>query len=505
MTDRDFDALLRDTMEDLSPEDVPETVNPWKRIMIWLLAGLVLTSITLQFYNLDLFLPTLGWLLLFTAFRSLRRENRWFRLCWVLSGIQVLYYGGVLILAATVWYGRITESLPFQVLFWVVLAGQILMLFALWQGLRAVRRKAGLEPGAGGALALLLWKLAILVLAWMRVDGTVLMIGVLIIYICILRSIWNLSKTLDEAGYLVENAPVHLSDHTIVFGTAAVVAVGVVCGSLLFHSYPMDWQPENVTQNPQVEEVKAQLLALDFPEDVLCDLTDEEILAMKGAKRVVSGTEDCPMNEGREVVDRTNGIHVSRVYDVKELRITGVAVELPGDREQWQIIHHFRWVVNPKFYGTETMQFWPAWHLEDGWEKGKAPTGRVLCERKGQTYWAPYYALGELSFTQNSMFSGNQKRTDLFADFSMPRYAQNYRGYVTYSALEVQEGYILDDWINYTHQTGPVQYPCRTAREQRVSGGFNLSSPFITNQTAVQFFPFEDGDELHGYENDENS
>ena len=505
MTDRDFDALLRESMQDVPPEDLPETVNPWKRILALLLTGLIFISITLHFYNLDLFLPTLGWILMFTAFRSLRRENRWFRLCWVLSGIQVLYYGAVLILAATVWYGRITGSLPFQVLFWVVLAGQLLLLVALWQGLRAVRRKAGLEPGAGGALALLLWKLAILVLAWMQVDGTVLMIGVLIIYICILRSIWNLSKTLDEAGYLVENAPVHLSEPVLIFGTAAVVAVGVVCGSLLFHRYPMDWQQETVTQKPQVEEVKAQLLALDFPEDVLCDLTDQEILAMKDAKRVVSGTEDHPMNEGREVVDRTNGIHVSRVYDVQELRITGVAVELPGDREQWQIIHHFRWVVDPKFYGTETIQFWPAWHLEEGWEKGTAPTGRVLCERKGQTYWAPYYALGEQTFRQNAMFFGNEEKTELFADFSMPRYAQNHRGYVTYLALEVQDGCILDDWMNYTHQTGVLQYPCRTAREQRMTDVFNLSGPFVTAQTAVQFYPFREDDRLHGYENDENS
>lgn len=505
MTDRDFDALLRDTMQDLPPEDVPETVNPWGRAMTLLIAGLVLTSITVRFFNLDLFLPALGWILMVTAFRSLRRENRWFRACWILSGVRALYQGALLILAATIWYGRICESAPIQVVFWAMMAAQMVMLFCLWRGLRAVRQKAGLEPGAGSALALLLWNLAILVLAWMEVDGVVLVIGMLVIYICILVSIRTLSRTLDEAGYLVKNAPVHLSDQALIFGFAAAAAVGMVCGSLLFHSYPMDWQPEVRTETAQVEAVKNHLRSLDFPENVLRDLTDEEILGMEGAKRVVSDSEDHPMNEGREVVDRTNGIHVSRVYDVKELRITGVAVELPGEREQWQIIHHFQWMVDPKFYGTETMQFWPAWHHAQGWEQGKAPTGRVLCERKGQTCWAPYYALGELTFRQGMVLFGSEDRTDLFADFSMPRFARNHRGYVTYSVYEVQEGCIIDSWMNYTHQTGPFQYPCRTAREQRMTDIFNLSGPFVTGQTAVQFFPSREDAALHGYEDSENS
>lgn len=505
MTDRDFDALLRDTMRDLPPEDMPEPVNPWGHAMTLLIGGLVLTSITVRFFNLDLFLPALGWILMTAAFRSLRRENRWFRACWILSGVRALYQGALLILAATIWYGRICESAPMQVVFWAMMTAQMVMLFCLWRGLRAVRQKAGLEPGAGSALALLLWNLAILVLAWLEVDGVVLVIGMLVIYICILLSIRTLSGTLDEAGYLVKNAPVRMSERALIFGFAAVVAVGMVGGNLLFHSYPMDWQPEAGTEHAQVEAVKTHLRALNFPEDVLRDLTDEEILGMEGAKRVVSGSEDHPMNEGREVVDRTNGIHVSRVYDVQELRITGVAVELPGEREQWQIIHHFQWMVDPKFYGTETIQLWPAWHLAEGWVQGKAPAGRVLCERKGQTCWAPYYALEERTFRQGTMFSGSERRTDLFADFSMPRSARNHRGYVTYSVYEGQEGGIIDSWMNYTHQTGPFQYPCRTAREQRMTDVFNLSGPFVTGQTAVQFFPSREDDGLHGLENSENS
>lgn len=53
-----------------------------------------------------------------------------------------------------------------------------------------------------------------------------------------------------------------------------------------------------------------------------------------------------PFNDGREersVSGRT--IHVQTVYDVRELRLSDIAVELPGGR--WRIIHHFLWQAEP--------------------------------------------------------------------------------------------------------------------------------------------------------------
>lgn len=60
------------------------------------------------------------------------------------------------------------------------------------------------------------------------------------------------------------------------------------------------------------------------------------------------------MNDGRWETEyvyhpTTPGIRKTIVYDVKELRVTGVAVQLPTDREQWKILHHSSEPRSPAF------------------------------------------------------------------------------------------------------------------------------------------------------------
>ena len=70
-------------------------------------------------------------------------------------------------------------------------------------------------------------------------------------------------------------------------------------------------------------------LELGFPEEVLDDLSAEDLAACDGAIRVVADTIDLPMNKGRKVTTRTKSGHntfietTETVYDVKELHVTG--------------------------------------------------------------------------------------------------------------------------------------------------------------------------------------
>lgn len=63
-----------------------------------------------------------------------------------------------------------------------------------------------------------------------------------------------------------------------------------------------------------------------MPDYVLDDLDPEDLTACDGALRVVVETRNEPLNKDKQ----------------KALHITGVAVELPGEREQWMIIQYFR-------------------------------------------------------------------------------------------------------------------------------------------------------------------
>jgi hypothetical protein len=238
------------------------------------------------------------------------------------------------------------------------------------------------------------------------------------------------------------------------------------------------------SEQTQVEEVKAHLLDLGFPEDVLNDLSPEDMAACQGALQVVVHVSDETIPDSRASL--TNSVKAP-----DQLRITAVGVQIPGDAETWIVFHHFLWLTDPGFFGTECLQLWPAYYDSQGWAFGGAATGRVLYDRDGTTFAAPYAFLGQQDFTSNSFFWGAQTRTSVFAAFSMPSKGENYRGYVAYPTTALQEGYLLSSWANYTHQRTWLQYPVMTAMEKRMADSSSDAGAFVTVQDALQFYTDE--------------
>lgn len=490
ISEQDLDVLLEQSVPP-PPDQIVRQVTPWRRAMNRVLVGSVLCTLTLQFWNLQYLLPAIGTVLLLLGFRTLRQENRSFRLCFGASALRCACCIGSLTLNATVWRGAASA--------WLAAASTALMLAALvglWQGLRAVRRKAGLLPGAAGAAALTVWYAVLVALGAAHVQGPLLPLLMLAAYGVMLRSVWRLTKELDEAGYAVQAAPVRLSDGHTAAALAISLAVCLACGYLFAGKYQMHWQETAPAQQGGTAEERALLLSLGFPETVLNDLSPEDLAACKGALRVTVHTEDMPINDGR-VVRKTSGSGAQRfttettVYDRKELRLTSVAVELP-EGGAWRVFHHFQWVEGPGFCGTESIQLWPTYQgIPDGWTQSGGLTGRVLYDRDGKTFAAPYASLGPETFSSANAFGATQTSTDIFAAFSMPAKGERQRGYVAYSARETQEGYLLSSWINYTHQVSPLQYPVVTAMEKRMATVWHRAGVFRTVQDALQFYPSE--------------
>lgn len=494
MSESDLDALLTASVSEPPPDDVIRAVTPWRRAMNRVLTGMALSTITLNFWALNYILPAVGVLLSLLGFRALRRENGWFRGCWILTLVRTVSDLFTMCLLATIFHSAVQDFPAFRVWNAIHLLAIFLQLFFLWRGFHAVQRKAGLPAHAGGAAALPVWYAVVGALALLEYSGLLLLLPMLAAYALILRSLVQLSRELDEAGYAVEAAPVRLSDRAVRRVFLVLAALGLLSGFLFGGRYPMDWQPADASTSAEAARVKAHLAGLGFPEDVLADLTDEEILACDGALRVRVTTDDHAVNDGRQVATTSgNSTHVRTVYDVRELRITSVGVELPGARERWRIFHHFRWVADPGCRGTEAIQLWPAYQQpNEGWAADGGVTGRVLYDADGMTYAAPYYSLDSVTYTADSILWGEQTSTDVFAAFSLPRRGENCRGYLAYSIEELQDSWIINAWINYTHQTSRVQYPVQTAMEHRMTGGWNHTGPFRTVQDALQFYPFED-------------
>lgn len=484
--DFDFDEMLESSLSEIPPEDIVSSVTPWKKAMRLVLVGFALCGITLNFLCLQYILPALGILLSFLGFRMLRRENGCFFACYILSAVEMLYQYVCLILEATVYSELwLTENVQAVLLIFSI-SCTIAKYICFCIGLSDVRKKAGLPKGTSG-IWLVVWNLVVLLLALVQYEGFIIPILLIIGYILIIRSLFRVMRELDEAGYGITPAKILISDRVLSIGVSAVLICGVVCGMRFFNSYPMAWQEREVTENIQVERVKNYLLYLGFPEYVLSDMTDEDILACAGAEKVEVEITDWALNEGRRVTEwREDAIYVDTVYDIEELRAAAIGVRLNEEGTKWKVIHHFLFTSDPGFFGTESIKLWS--QVAEDWWYDESLTGRVLYDKDGITYTAPYYHLSTDTYTHNSVFWGERTDRHPFADFSFPEEGEAWRGYLSYEMTTTREKWLVDSWMNFTHQTSPWVYPFRTANEHSKNGVFGLSEKFKMIQDAIQFW-----------------
>ena len=239
-----FEALLAQSVDELPPEEIVADVTPWRRAMERVLFGLALCMVTLNFWCLNYLLPAIGTVLLLLGFRALRQENPWLRGCFVCAVLRAACVFPSLILNTTILPGDAFRSAAAAVSAALMLA----LLLCFWQGLRAVRRKAGLPAQGGGAGALLAWYVLMCVLAAVHYTGLLVPIAMLVGYVCILRSLFRLSRALDEAGYAITPQPVRVTDRCIALVLAAALGIGCTLGYLFGSSYRMDWQPVDTSR-----------------------------------------------------------------------------------------------------------------------------------------------------------------------------------------------------------------------------------------------------------------
>ena len=489
MTDREFDLLLEEQLTDLPPnDDLVAEITPWRRAANRILLGTALCSITLNFLLLNYILPAIGLGLILLGFRSLRRENRWFRAGYAVAAARMIQCIFNLILSATIWGEPYREATGWMTVIGVSLS--TLHALCIWGSFRAVQIKAGAEQSSKG-FWLVIFFVIITVLGVAGFQNSLVILILLVLYILLLRSLWKYAGLLDDAGYAVQASPVRLSDRALAIVLAVITAVGILCGYLFCGQYPMEWA-EKDTVSAEAEAVKRKLLSMDFPSYVLEDLTEDEILARANAKNVYAESSEEAFNDGQIVIEGDayygSYYHTHTEYPVRELLVTHVLVE-PADGGNWIILEHFLWQQNPGYRGTDTVQVWPAYARNDGWDKGSRLSGRVLYDRDGLTYAAAYYDLEELTYTSTTFF-GAYECTDILASFSLPYRGKKCRGYVCYDMEMVEEGWLISSWCNYSYQEFPA-YP-QLPGHDFVVGSYSLNDQgYRTRQTQLSIRPNE--------------
>ena len=494
-----FDQMLRENASALPP--AMAEVNPWREAMWLVLWGMGLTTITINFLYLDMILPALGGILLVLGFRTLRQENRALQWCWRLSIAIASVRSASFALAAL---PVDVKNIPA----YAVMAMTFALYCCLWRGMVGVSRAAGAEkPAAPAAGALVIFYAVICVLAFLELSGWLAVLPVLIAYIVILRNLVKLARSLADTGYAIHAAPVRLPSAAVLWGYLGLTLAAVLLAMFLGQRYPMNWQVRD--DAPQDETIRVELLDLGFPEQVLDDLTAEEAAHMSGAVKVYTETE--PLYEDETYREVTTSVwnedppprweyssaekqpdgsyrYTYRVYDVYENAVTHVVVLVEEAGRQRAVVLHYAAIDRP--FGdclAEGMEIWPVWQgNEESWSPGGWYSGRLLCEKDGQSYAADFYSVESGSYETTNIF-GTTQNTGMIAEWSRMRRGENTRAYLLYDAeMLTPELPSLYSWCNYVRQTKPV-YPFRDALT--LWHEWNTNGCYEKWQTSIQIWP----------------
>lgn len=494
-----FDQMLRENASALPP--AMAEVNPWREAMWLVLWGMGLTTITFNFLYLDMILPALGGILLVLGFRTLRQENRALQWCWRLSIAIASVRSASFALAAL---PVDVKNIPA----YAVMAMTFALYCCLWRGMVGVSRAAGAEkPAAPAAGALVIFYAVICALAFLELSGWLAVLPLLIAYIVILRNLVKLARSLADTGYAIHAAPVRLPSTAVLWGYLGLTLAAVLLAMFLGQRYPMNWQVRD--DAPQDETIRAELLDLGFPEQVLDDLTAEEAAHMSGAVKVYAETE--PLYERDIYREVTTSVwnndppprweyssaekqpdgsyrYTYRVYDVYENAVTHVVVLVEEAGRQRAVVLHYAAIDRP--FGdclAEGMEIWPVWQgNEESWSPGGWYSGRLLCEKDGQSYAADFYSVESGSYETTNIF-GTTQNTGMIAEWSRMRRGENTRAYLLYDAeMLTPELPSLYSWCNYVRQTKPV-YPFRDALT--LWHEWNTNGCYEKWQTSIQIWP----------------
>ena len=492
-----FAQMMREDASALPP---PEKINPWQMAMTQVLWGFGLSTITLNFLYLDYILPALGAVLLVLGFRTLRRENRPLRWCYILSIAKLLVCAAGDVLAAL----PVKVELPGA---YISTAVTLVLYICLWRGMVEVSRAAGAEkPAAPAAGAMALFYALLLPLALIGLQGWLLVMPILIVYAAILRNMWKLTRSLENMGYAITAAPVRLPGWAVLWGSLGLLLAAILLALFLGQRYPTDWQARE--DAPQDTALRQELLELGFPETVLNDLTDDEVAALDGAAEVyVQEDTEWGKNTYRELTTgkwyddalpsnwkydsakkQSDGsyLYTYRVYDVPVCTVTHVTVVLEETPQRAVFIQHVTVNGDAMTDFTQGIEVWPVWYsAPQDWTRGGYCTGRVLCDRSGQPLAAPFSQLEQTATTTQGFF-GTSTRETVTAVWSWPRRAANGRAYLIFDAAGLADEWTyLDGWCNYARQLRPV-YPCQDALS--LWHGFGRGGKVDTYQSSMQEF-----------------
>ena len=484
MSPNEFDRRIVEDLSQLPP--APGEVwgyAPWRSAMTKILWGMGLTTIHFEFLYLQYLLPLLGAALLYLGFRSLRKENRWFKLCWVLSGVLLAVHMATDILTATPVMGWITQNPALQWgLTWLLLGMNLLMLFSLWRGTRAAFAVVGeKQPKDWLAQGFVCYLLALAIALWSELvpytETTMFgadiidqyqwlvtgrSIAGLILMIRLLMCIAYQSSALANRGYSITPVPVRFTPTVFLAGVFAVVLLSSIAALWLSSRAPaLEAQPLSAVHAEEYSSVRAHLVDLGMDADLANSLDEAELERCRDALAVY----DLPLTHayGEHTYNRED--ETGRA-DVEYVTLRSWAVQLPDDQVRYYLT--FRWLQNPEYNIRDGLTGDPS-----SYDPSYDFSARILWDQDGQTWSAaPTVHLGggetpeelpdwALEWYDYELEALGHLAYIPWCQFSFPADSENRWGWMAWSQDRSDDAgtlYYLS-LLFYRHQVSWLHYP----------------------------------------------
>lgn len=454
--DLEFDSMVIGELGGIPPgdEDVSGT-NPWRRPIGNITWGLALTAITINNLGLQYILPTIGTLLVYLGFRSLRGENRWFGAAWVISALKLAAHALSLVLETTplaAW-----NMPPLGLANTVV---HVVMLLLFRQALKLSFEKAGQKRARDPLLYAALWQALVVVIALSPLSESWLaFIPMVVFQILILRSLYRTGLELDGVGYGFSNSPVRISSGTMsgiyLIGCLALV---IACCAAANHGR-LDASELAPAQD---SKLRGELAEMGFPEHILRDMPDEDVALLEDALLV-------------EVFEETLSFSNALAgYD--DMEACTVYIEAPENT--LYILHRFRWISGDAYW-QDGVNIWAANNVSEL----ELINGALLYDKGGTEYSSGFPRLESGFMESESLFFGTSVDYRITGLISYPFGSENQRGYILYK-VRLPDGYINGAAsMDYVHWPHPFRVPYEDTGLSMGRGRYSMNGTFRQHYT----------------------
>lgn len=488
-TESEFDQQIIDKLIEIDPpEDQVSNINPWSKPIEFITWGLILTTLHLNFLYLQYLLPIIGVIMIFLGFRSLRNENKYFKILWIFSIVDLFLHIADIIKVITPISINDYEEI---IIGTVTLTVRIIMFLVFHKALITVFKKAGKTMEGSPLIWASVWSIAAFLIAISPLSQSWLVfIPMVICYILIVRSLFSIGELLDDTGYVLMNAPVKVSNQTFGRLYFFIVLALVISCSIFFNHLKLE---QKEYQQPDITTAREHLLEMKFPSDALQYLREEDVAIMEDAVNIEVSNKLLMLDplkiEHREGTE--GNMFITHTYEPGKKNIETATVYIEMPENVVYVMQYFNWVGgNPIWQDGLTIT--GDYDVSDK----EIVSSALFYDKNNVRYIAEFPRLTCEEVKVNTMF-GTHYSEPIAGALSFPFGSERQGGYVLYryKVMTDRDDYITYATLNYIHRLSPIRIPYAKTEDLILNGAYQFIDELNQNYTTYESKAFKEKDE----------